>query len=74
MPADKQQLAAKWDEWTSHQRLTGPNAKPDFANRGQMNHFTWYESHDWKKPYFGEDKIVAPENEPGAYLPSAETD
>ncbi|MCW3843632.1 bifunctional YncE family protein/alkaline phosphatase family protein [Micromonospora yasonensis] len=74
VPADKQQVAAKWDEWKSHQRLTGPDAKPDFANPAQMNHFTWYQAHDWKKPYPGEDKIVAPEDVPGAYIPPAESD
>ncbi|MFI2651768.1 bifunctional YncE family protein/alkaline phosphatase family protein [Micromonospora fulviviridis] len=74
VPADKQQLAAKWDEWKSHQRLTGPDAKADYANPAQMNHFTWYQAHDWKKPYPGEDKIFAPENVPGAYLPPAESD
>ncbi|MEV4658835.1 bifunctional YncE family protein/alkaline phosphatase family protein [Micromonospora sp. NPDC049301] len=74
VPADKQQLAAQWDEWKSHQRLTGPDAKPDYANPAQMNHFTWYQAHDWKKPYPGEDKIVAPEDVPGAYIPSPESD
>ncbi|MFG2107722.1 hypothetical protein [Micromonospora chersina] len=74
VPADKQQLAAKWDEWKSHQWLTGPDAKPDYANPAQMNHFTWYQSHEWKKPYPGEDKIFAPEDVPGAYIPSPESD
>ena len=74
VPADMQQVAAQWDEWKSRQRLTGPDAKPDFANPAQMNHFTWYQAHDWAKPYPGESKIFAPENVPGAYLPSAETD
>ncbi|GAB3330288.1 alkaline phosphatase family protein [Micromonospora halotolerans] len=74
VPADKQQLAAQWDEWKSHQRLTGPDAKPDYANPAQMNHFTWYQTHDWKKPYPGEAKIFAPEDVPGAYIPSPESD
>ncbi|MEU5725618.1 hypothetical protein [Micromonospora sp. NPDC047738] len=74
VPADKQQVAAQWDEWKSHQRLTGPDAKPDFANPAQMNHFTWYQAHDWKRPYPGEDKIFAPEDVPGAYIPSSESD
>ncbi|PWU50639.1 phosphoesterase [Micromonospora globispora] len=74
VPADKQQVAAQWDEWKSHQRLTGPDAKPDFANPAQMNHFTWYETHEWTKPYPGEDKIFAPEDVPGAYIPSSESD
>ncbi|MGQ5262847.1 alkaline phosphatase family protein [Micromonospora sp. ZYX-F-536] len=74
VPADKQLVAAQWDEWKSHQRLTGPDAKPDFANPAQMNHFTWYQAHDWKKPYPGEDKFFAPDDVPGAYIPSPESD
>jgi YVTN family beta-propeller protein len=74
VPADKQELAAKWEDWKSQQRLTGPDAKPDFANPAQMNHFTWYETHEWTKAYPGEDKIFAPEDVPGAYIPSSESD
>ncbi|MFG2562955.1 alkaline phosphatase family protein [Streptomyces sp. NPDC048496] len=74
VPADKQAIAAKWDTWKSHQRLTGPNAVPDFANPAQMNHFTWYQTHEWTKPYPGEDKIFAPADVPGAYIPSSESD
>ncbi|WP_435828680.1 bifunctional YncE family protein/alkaline phosphatase family protein, partial [Saccharopolyspora shandongensis] len=74
VPADKQQVAAQWDEWKSHQRLTGPDATPDFANPAQMNHFTWYQAHAWTKPYPGEDKIFAPGDVPGAYIPAADTD
>jgi len=74
VPADKQQVAAQRDAWKSQQRLTGPDAKPDFANPAQMNHFTWYQTHDWAKPYPGEDKIFAPEDVPGAYIPSSESD
>jgi YVTN family beta-propeller protein len=74
VPADKQQVAAKWDAWKSQQRLTGPNARPDFANPAQMNHFTWYQTHDWSKPYPGENQIYAPADVPGAYLPSSDTD
>lgn len=74
VPADKQAVAAKWEVWKSHQRLTGPNAIPDFANPAQMNHFTWYQTHEWTKPYPGEDKIFAPEDVPGAYIPSSESD
>ncbi|MEU6423786.1 alkaline phosphatase family protein [Streptomyces spiralis] len=74
VPADKQQLAAEWDQWKSKQRLTGPGAVPDYANPAQMNHFTWYQTHNWKKPYPGEDRIFAPNDVPGAYIPSAESD
>ncbi|WP_405687588.1 alkaline phosphatase family protein [Streptomyces sp. NBC_00057] len=74
VPTDKQEVAAKWEDWKSHQRLTGPNAVPDYANPAQLNHFTWYETHDWKKPYPGENKIFAPKDVPGAYIPSSEND
>ena len=74
VPAAEAGVAAQWNTWKSHQRLTGPNAVPDFANPAQMNHFTWYQTHDWTKPYPGESKIYAPNDVPGAYLPSSETD
>ncbi|MEU6005679.1 bifunctional YncE family protein/alkaline phosphatase family protein [Streptomyces sp. NPDC047453] len=74
VPADMQAVATKWDNWKTKQRLTGPNAKPDFANPAQMNHLTWYETHGWSKPYPGEKKIFAPEDVPGAYIPSPESD
>lgn len=74
VPTDKRALAATWEEWKTHQRLTGPGAIPDFANPAQMNHFTWYQTHGWTKPYPGESKIFAPKDVPGAYIPSPESD
>ncbi|MEU2714277.1 alkaline phosphatase family protein [Streptomyces sp. NPDC007205] len=74
VPADKQKLAAEWDAWKSKQHLTGPHAIPDFANPAQMNHLTWYQTHNWTKPYPGEKKIYAPNDVPGAYIPSSESD
>jgi YVTN family beta-propeller protein len=74
VPADQQAVAAQWDTWKSQQRLTGPDARADFANPAQMNHLSWYEAHDWTKPYPGEDKIFAPADVPGAIIPSAEND
>ncbi|MFI6074256.1 phosphoesterase [Actinoplanes sp. NPDC051343] len=74
VPAAEQPVAKQWDAWKAQQRLTGPNAVPDFAAPAQMNHFTWYQSHDWAKPYPGESKIFAPDAVPGSYLPSTDTD
>jgi DNA-binding beta-propeller fold protein YncE len=74
VPANQQAVAAQWDAWKSQQRLTGPNAKADFANPAQMNHFDWYQAHDWSTPYPGESKIFAPADVPGAVIPSAEND
>ena len=53
---------------------SGPSAVPDFANPAQMNHFTWYDTHDWTTPYPGESKIYAPNQVPGAYIPSSDSD
>ncbi|MFF4712856.1 alkaline phosphatase family protein [Streptomyces eurythermus] len=74
VPADKKALAAEWDAWKSKQRLTGPHAVPDFANPAQMNHLTWYQTHNWARPYPAEKKIYQPNDVPGAYLPSPESD
>ncbi|MEV4703200.1 alkaline phosphatase family protein [Actinoplanes sp. NPDC049316] len=74
VPADKQQVAAQWDAWKARQRLTGPTARPDVANPAQMNHFTWYQAHDWTKPYPGESAIHGPDTVPGAAIPPAESD
>ncbi|MCX4578398.1 phosphoesterase [Streptomyces sp. NBC_01571] len=74
VPAGMRSLASQWDTWKSRQRLTGPHAVPDYANPAQMNHLTWYQTHNWKQPYPGEKKIFAPKDVPGAYIPSAESD
>ncbi|MGW2235095.1 bifunctional YncE family protein/alkaline phosphatase family protein [Streptomyces sp. NPDC001759] len=74
VPEAKQALADQWKTWASHQRLTGPHAVPDYANNEQMNRYTWYQTHNWTKPYPGDKKVYAPNDVPGAYLPSAESD
>ncbi|MFL5913712.1 MAG: alkaline phosphatase family protein, partial [Gaiellaceae bacterium] len=74
VPADKQQIAAQWQKWQTHQRLTGPNATADYANPAQMNHFTWYQTYGWTKPYPGETKVYTPDQVPGAYLPPTGSD
>jgi hypothetical protein len=74
VPADKRQVAAQWQNWKTHQRLTGPNATADYANPAQMNHFTWYQTHGWTKPYPGETKVYSPDQVPGAYIPPSGSD
>jgi hypothetical protein len=74
VPASEKQVAAQWQTWKSHQRLTGNKAVPDFANPEQMNRYTWYETHNWTTPYPGDSKIYAPNDVPGAYVPSADAD
>ncbi|MFF0017113.1 alkaline phosphatase family protein [Streptomyces sp. NPDC005374] len=74
IPAAKQDLAAQWKTWASHQRLTGAHAVPDYANAEQMNRYTWYQTHNWTTPYPGDKKVFTPNAVPGAYLPSPESD
>ncbi|MBB2740531.1 UNVERIFIED_ORG: YVTN family beta-propeller protein [Microbispora rosea subsp. rosea] len=74
VPADKQETAKKWGAWKSHQSFNGPNARADSGNPEQMNRFSWYEAHDYKKPYPGDGEIYAPDQVPGAYIPSSDND
>ncbi|HEY8986583.1 MAG TPA: bifunctional YncE family protein/alkaline phosphatase family protein, partial [Streptomyces sp.] len=74
VPPARRKLADQWKSWAAHQRLTGPNAVPDYANPVQMNRYTWYQTHAWTKPYPGDGKLYAPQEVPGAYLPSPESD
>ncbi|OPG07349.1 bifunctional YncE family protein/alkaline phosphatase family protein [Microbispora sp. GKU 823] len=74
VPKDKQEIATKWGAWKSHQSFNGPNARADSGNPEQMNRFSWYEAHDYKKPYPGDDEIYAPDQVPGAYIPSSDND
>ncbi|MCW2645552.1 MAG: phosphoesterase [Pseudonocardiales bacterium] len=73
VPANMQSLAAQWTQWQSKQHLTGPGARPDYANNEQMNRFTWYQTHNWSTPYPGDSKILTPDQVPGAYFGSTET-
>jgi hypothetical protein len=74
VPAAEQAVAATWEAWKSKQAFTGPNAKVDSAPPEQMSRFSWYEAHDWKKPYPGDSKIYTPDQVPGAYIPSSDND
>ena len=71
--ADQQATAAAWKAWLAQQKTTGNGATPDYANPEQMNRYTWYVTHDWKVPYPGDSKIYAPEDVPGAYIPSPDS-
>ncbi|MET7479407.1 bifunctional YncE family protein/alkaline phosphatase family protein [Streptomyces sp. NPDC005648] len=74
VPEAQQDLAALWKAWASHQRLTGAHAVPDYANPEQMNRYTWYQTHHFSKPYPGDKKVYAPNDVPGAYIPSTDSD
>ncbi|GII57570.1 phosphoesterase [Planotetraspora thailandica] len=74
VPAAEQQVAAQWQTWKGKQAFTGPNAKADSAPPEQMKRFAWYEAHGWTKPFPGDAKIYAPNDVPGAYIPSSDND
>ncbi|MGZ0153446.1 phosphoesterase [Kribbella sp. WER1] len=75
VPADQQAVAAQWDTWKSQQLFSATTgAKPDTASPVLMNHFDWYQAHNWSSPYPGENQIFAPQNVPGAVIPSNEND
>ncbi|WP_424529472.1 phosphoesterase [Sphaerisporangium viridialbum] len=74
VPAETQHIIDVWTAWQKEQHLSGANAVPDYANPALMNHFTWYQAHNWTTPYPGEDKIFTPAEVPGGYLPSPESD
>src|SRR5581483_7865265 len=74
VPSAEQSVAAPWKAWASHQRLVGPSATPDYANPEQMNRYVYYQTTGWAKPYPGDKKIYAPNEVPGAFIPSADSD
>ncbi|GAA1563366.1 MULTISPECIES: alkaline phosphatase family protein [Kribbella] len=75
VPADQQAVASQWDTWKSQQIFAAPTgAKPDTASPVLMNHFDWYQAHNWSTPYPGENQIFAPQNVPGAVIPANEND
>ncbi|MEV4624504.1 alkaline phosphatase family protein [Asanoa sp. NPDC049573] len=74
VPAEMRQTVDAWTAWQHKQQLTGPNAIPDYANPVVMGHFTWYQAHNWRAPYPGEDKILTPDQVPDSYLPAPESD
>jgi len=74
VPSSQQAVAATWDTWKSQQLFNARTAKPDSASPVLMNHFDWYQAHSWTLPYPGESKIYAPNDVPGAAIPSSEND
>jgi hypothetical protein len=68
-----QSVSSQWATWLKSQRTTGPNAVPDYANPEQMNRYVWYQTSGWTKPYPGDSKIYAPNQVPGATLPSSDS-
>jgi YVTN family beta-propeller protein len=71
-PKAERSVVEAWDRWTveQHSHLAGLHAVADSVNVPQMNRYDWYTAHDWKKPYPGDGKILAPDQVPGRSLPA----
>jgi YVTN family beta-propeller protein len=67
-------IATAWGHWAQKQHFTGRQAEADDAHPEQMIRYTWYQAHNWKVPYPGDSKIYLPNQVPGAYIPSPESD
>ncbi|HTJ66083.1 MAG TPA: alkaline phosphatase family protein [Actinospica sp.] len=74
VPAAEASVAAQWKSWAAQQHLVGKNAVPDYANPEQMNRYTYYQTTGWTKAYPGDPKIYAPNDVPGAFIPSSDAD
>jgi YVTN family beta-propeller protein len=74
VPDAQQSVAKAWEKWSNRQHFTGNGAVPDYAHPEQLNRYTWYQTHDWKKPYPGDRRIYAPADVPGADIPGVEGD
>ena len=74
VPVARKDLASKWEAWKAKQRFTGSQARADSAPPELMNRFSWYEAHDWTRPYPGDAKLYTPDQVPGGFIPSADND
>jgi hypothetical protein len=75
IPAAMSGVAAEWAAWLKLQHTSGgTNAVPDYADPEQMNRYDWYVNSNFTKPYPGDGKIFAPNEVPGAYLPSSDNE
>jgi len=74
VPDAQTDVAAQWSRWRGQQRLTGNGARADSAAPELMNRFTWYQTHAWKVPYPGDDRVLAPSEVPGGAIPAPDTD
>ena len=70
IPAAEQSVYEQWVVWSRNGRFNGKGAIQDWANPAQLNRLDWYSAHNWKVPYPGDKKILAPNQVPGANLPA----
>jgi YVTN family beta-propeller protein len=72
VPAAEGAVYRLWVAWSRHQRFSGRNAVPDYANPAQLNRLDWYSATGWRRPYPGDLKILAPNQVPGRSRPAAD--
>jgi YVTN family beta-propeller protein len=70
VPKAERAIYEDWVVWSRAGRFVGSHAIQDFANPAQLNRLDWYSAHDWKVPYPGDTKILAPDQVPGHNLPA----
>ncbi|HEY4023690.1 MAG TPA: alkaline phosphatase family protein, partial [Pseudonocardiaceae bacterium] len=63
-------VATQWSNWKGVQDLS----KPDKVNPVLMNHYDWYEAHNWSTPYPGEAKVYTPAKVPNAVAGASNND
>jgi YVTN family beta-propeller protein len=62
----------QWIAWSKAQHFVGPEAGADRANPAQLNRLDWYAATNWRRPYPGDSRILAPDQVPGRQRPAAE--
>ncbi len=70
IPKAERPIYEEWVAWSRNQRFNGKNAIEDWANPEQLNRLDWYSAHNWKVPYPGDKRILAPLQVPGHNLPA----
>ncbi len=70
VPRSVRAIYEDWVVWSRDGRFVGSHAIQDFANPAQLNRLDWYSAHNWKVPYPGDKKILAPYQVPGHNLPA----
>ena len=70
VPRSERKVYAEWMVWMRYGRFNGRTAIVDWANPAQLDHYDWYSAHNWRVPYPGEKKILAPSQVPGHNLPA----
>lgn len=70
IPRSEWKVYEEWVVWSRAGRFNGSGAIQDWANPAQLNRLDWYSAHDWKVPYPGDKKILAPDQVPGHNLPA----